>query len=459
MRIVVAGAGAGKTTSMAQMVLARYKEITDQKIIYVITYTNAASDHIKKKIIELNGCIPKYIFIETLHSFLIKEFIFPFHHLLYDQQFNKVSLIKLPDNHMHKAYKIKELNNNNYIHVEKVTETAKWVTCGKTGDKKKVKTKREKILMIIKRYLDSIFIDEAQDMDKHFTDVIEVLDEVGINICLVGDPKQDLRGRNAFKGLIIAHKEDVIYHPENHRCAVSHVVLANSYISEEEQQTPESKELGKLSYALESKINIADLFYPKNWDHSYILKKNERFVTHTVDNAVADKNLSYELKSLVQKTSIKEKEIDKIVYYIKKNVIKDLKKISYSKIFHRLERFLSIRLTEQDRGKLSSAFTLVKEVPGEKGIVVKSIDSVKGLEGERCLFILTTDLANYLFRENTEQNKMLNYLYVALTRSKKELMILVTTEVEEKYGKDFIDSQFKELGFEGIFEKEKVSTV
>lgn len=67
------------------------------------------------------------------------------------------------------------------------------------------------------------------------------------------------------------------------------------------------------------------------------------------------------------------------------------------------------------------------------------------LEGERCLFILTTELSDYLFQIHTNQNKMLNYLYVALTRSKKELAILISIEVEEKYGHTWIDDNFKEL--------------
>ncbi|GAB0240577.1 hypothetical protein JPSP13_17150 [Staphylococcus pseudintermedius] len=78
MRIIVAGAGAGKTTSMAEEVLNRYEKIKDGKIIYVITYTNAARDHIRRKIIELQGSIPKQIKIETSHVFFITGNYFPF---------------------------------------------------------------------------------------------------------------------------------------------------------------------------------------------------------------------------------------------------------------------------------------------------------------------------------------------------------------------------------------------
>ena len=48
--------------------------------------------------------------------------------------------------------------------------------------------------------------------------------------------------------------------------------------------------------------------------------------------------------------------------------------------------------------------------------VVRSIETVKGLEAKRCLFILSPDLAPYLFRINREDNKMSHLLYVALTR-------------------------------------------
>ncbi|WP_141495674.1 UvrD-helicase domain-containing protein [Bacillus toyonensis] len=59
-----------------------------------------------------------------------------------------------------------------------------------------MREKREKILGIVSKYLDSIFIDEAQDIDEHLLKAVTTLDGKGINICLVGNPKQDLRGIN-----------------------------------------------------------------------------------------------------------------------------------------------------------------------------------------------------------------------------------------------------------------------
>ncbi len=446
MKIVVAGAGAGKTTSMAQVVLNRLKGVTNGKIIYVITYTNAARDRIREKIIELNGSIPKQLFIETSHVFLLREYIFPFHHLLFDQQYNKASQIKLSDNQGFKAAKIKELATNKMIHVEKVTETAKWIICRKTGDTKGTREKRIKLLAIVSRYLDSVFIDEAQDMDKHLLEIIGALNGTGIDMYLVGDPKQDLRGRNAFKEIVTTYQEQVKYIPENHRCPISHVNLANMYITKAGQQTSQTSEVGNLTYVFESDIAISDFIEKGYWDHRYIYKKNSRFFTNENEKYLIEQNLSYELRALVKKSGTSEREIDKRVFSLKKEILPNLNKENNFKIFSKIEKLLSVTLTSQDKGKLSHALDLIRESPRVDGIIVNSIDSIKGLEGNDCLFILTTDLAPYLFFEKTEQNKMVNYLYVALTRSRRELCFLVTTEVEERYSRDTIKTFFKRVG-------------
>ena len=56
------------------------------------------------------------------------------------------------------------------------------------------------------------------------------------------------------------------------------------------------------------------------------------------------------------------------------------------------------------------------------------------------MFILTKELAPYLFGRKTEDNKMRHLLYVALTRSLDNLSILVTKEVETIYSQEYITS-------------------
>ncbi|WNR43013.1 UvrD-helicase domain-containing protein [Paenibacillus roseipurpureus] len=459
MKIVVAGAGAGKTTSMAQKVLDRLKERNNGKVIYVITYTNSARNRIREKITELYGSLPRKVFVETSHAFLLRELIFPFYHLLYGQQFNKVSQIKLSDNPGYRAMKIKELVDNKIIHVEKITEAAKWVVSRKTGDRSETIKKRERILQIILKYLDSVFIDEAQDIDNHFGKIIEVLHSKGINTYLVGDPKQDLRGRNALNELVNKYQEHVEYKPENNRCPISHVNLANTYIPIMQRQLPQKADFGTLSYVYESEIvkeEIHDFVKESDWDYVYISKKNDRFITHANDRNETLSNLTYEIRQIVKRTTTVDTDIDKLVFILVKNVLKDLNKESNSAIFSKLQKSLSIELTRQDMGKLGEQLKINREAHLNIGILVNSIDSIKGLEGGKCLFILTTDLAEYLFQIKKDQNKTLNYLYVALTRSKKELVFLITHEVENKYGRIIVDEKLEGLNIRMMsFDKPK----
>ena len=94
-------------------------------------------------------------------------------------------------------------------------------------------------------------------------------------------------------------------------------------------------------------------------------------------------------------------------------------------------------------GIIINIFEDESPIKQEDKIFVKSIDYIKGMEGEKCLFILTNDLAAYLFDDNTEMNKTKNKLYVALTRSLNELSMYILKEVENKYTKKRIQDSFE----------------
>ncbi|TQR40175.1 UvrD-helicase domain-containing protein [Paenibacillus popilliae] len=445
MRIVVAGAGAGKTTSLAEHVINRLDEIKDKKIIYVITYTNSARDRIKESIINSLGRIPWQLRIETSHAFLLREIIFPFHHLLYDKHFSKASDIPLHMNPQFRAIKIREMENRGIIHVERVTEVAKQVLCGKSKDTKLIKQRRNKIASVITKYLDSVFIDEAQDMDEPFVKVIQFLENQSVNITLMGDPKQDLRGRNAFKGLILTCPSKVEYKNLNYRSPVSHVRLSNAYIPTEEHQKSYTAEDGIINYIFESEVDVNTFVDPKYWDQIFIFKKNYRYTTYVKDSGQGGNILLYELDILVEKSGVKKSIIKKTVFEMKEYLTTNLAELNNLAIFKYIEQKLAIKLNRQDMGKLTSCISRNRNEIPPNSILVSSIDRVKGLEGDKCLFIVTTDIAAYLLKENVEQNKMLNYLYVALTRSRNLLTLLISLEVESKYGKAHLEDFFGEI--------------
>ena len=60
-----------------------------------------------------------------------------------------------------------------------------------------------------------------------------------------------------------------------------------------------------------------------------------------------------------------------------------------------------------------------------KKLKVKSIDKIKGLENELCTFIMDNTMLEYLFGKKQETNKEMMRLYVALTRSKSDLILVI----------------------------------
>ena len=51
-QIEIAGAGAGKTYSLAEKILIRYNKKENDKIIYAISFTNYAKKNIESRVIE-----------------------------------------------------------------------------------------------------------------------------------------------------------------------------------------------------------------------------------------------------------------------------------------------------------------------------------------------------------------------------------------------------------------------
>ena len=76
--IQIAGAGAGKTYGLARDVSEYCKENSSSKVIYAVTFTNAAKEKIESEIISQIGHLPECLAIETVHSFLLNEVIIIF---------------------------------------------------------------------------------------------------------------------------------------------------------------------------------------------------------------------------------------------------------------------------------------------------------------------------------------------------------------------------------------------
>ncbi|MFI3805587.1 UvrD-helicase domain-containing protein [Vagococcus fluvialis] len=448
MKIVIAGAGAGKTTLMSEKIIMRYEELNSIKNIYCITFTNSAVSSIEKKLLEHFGTIPTNIKLSTIHSFLFSEFIKPYYFVLYEKKFDEISTIKLDkSNAAFRNKKIKELEEKNVLHVEEFSKKAKWIISNKSTDKKKEKEIRKEILKRFSNYCDSIFIDEAQDIDQHIFEIITVFNELCIDLELVGDPKQDVKGFGTLRKLCANYPEDITYIQDCYRCPQLHLNLSNSVIPKKENQFSE-KSGGKITIHYENDINVKHFMEVNSFKLSYISESNERFSTKNSGSIEKRFNtLFFEIQTILETYYPNRPEllVKKVAYNLTKRTIKDSESVTLQKAVNTLSKSIkpSARLEKVEYAKLISALKFKEDDYQEKNILT-SIDKIKGQEGESCLFLLTTDLMPYLLGEKMTSNKTKSRLYVALTRSLDILTIVVSKEVEKKYGRNKIDAFFQQ---------------
>lgn len=446
MKVNVAGAGAGKTTTMADRISEL--EIPEGKIVFCIAFTNAAADNIEEKVEKNLGQVPGNIKISTIHAFLNQELIRPYYYFLYGQHFERVSVIDLPHKASYRRAKLSELENDGILHQTLIPEKAKYVAYKRSIDKKAHRDTRHKLMSCFSDYCAAIFVDEAQDMDKDVKLVLEALDKAGVDIVLYGDPKQDVRGFGQFRK-IIDDTPDTRYIAESYRCPQTHLNISNIIASEDEQQLAAAGNAeGSISIVYESDVDNNSSFIEDGYfGLKYISMKRDRFDTHKKRNIdLRFETLRHEVhRAMTDKWAGKEHviEINRAAFYITEKMLEsfDSGKDVPGIISGWVDRQAFNRLPSERFAQMASCFKL-NESEIEHGPMVHSIESIKGLEAERCLFILTTDLAPYLFQKRNEDNKTSHLLYVALTRSLDHMTIFITKEVEQEYTRPFIDTFF-----------------
>lgn len=444
MKISIAGAGAGKTTTMSSKIFDALDSIESYQNIYCLAFTNAAVSRIKEKLYEHYVKIPPNIIVSTLHSFLYQEIISPYYFLLFGKHYERISPINLPDNPAFKNKKIKELDDRGIIHISVIPQRAKWVVAKKSGDKKKDKNPRAQLLKTISCYCGKIFVDEAQDIDDDILAIIQTLDVVGIPIELIGDPKQDLRGHGSFRKLLNMYEADIAYNSICHRCPQKHLKISNILVPDVEKQVSK-KEDGMVNFIFESNIHPAEFLKTNSFDLAYISARNERFETHSNEEAMGYfESLNHEISEVIRQHRLCASRylLAKFSYYLTHCMARDVNDGSDPK--NVIRRYFNSTLDRTQYAKIMSA--LQKPIHRTVSVpVVNTIEGIKGRDGDNCLFILTADLAPYLFREKTAENKTKNKLYVALTRSSNKLTILITLEVEKRYSKQHILDYFSNL--------------
>lgn len=446
MIIKIAGAGSGKTTTMAEEIASHYENSDKLKNIYCIAYTNNAAECITQKLEKKYGIVPGLIHVSTIHSFLYKEVIKPYYSLMYEKQINGITKATISDA-KYKETTFLRYEEMGIMHVEAISERAKWIFVKKSTDKRVDRDKRNVIIQSFKKYCEAIFLDEAQDIDNDVYEILRKLDSEGITIYAMGDPKQDLKGHKKLRLLEEDYRCNILYITKCYRCPQKHLKLSNMLVPEFEEQTSCSEVVGVLEYLFESSIDVRELIEKKKFDLTYISMKNGRFDTKRIATENSHELVEIELRNILQSRFPDKSSliINRVSYRYASKMIEDiLSGKTVQAVIGQFVKNVGVRLDpKREYGPLAGALSGLIKVDKSSLIYIPSIEAVKGMEGKNCLFILTTDLAEYLFQKKNADNKTKNKLYVALTRSSDLLTILISNEVEEKYGKENVDRFFR----------------
>lgn len=437
-QVQIAGAGAGKTYGLAELICN--SKIEDGKNIYAITYTNYAKKNIEDKIVEQKGYIPDNVKISTIHTFLLNEIIYPYSSYILNKKLNKATSVPLPSDKKIRNSKMSQLEKHGMIHNEKVFNIAKQIIVGNKKQTKREKARRKLVINHFISSISSIYIDEAQDLDNDIIEIIKILAFNNVYVYMVGDPKQALRNTEVFLNFTNEVRNEQVVNieiqPNNNitrRLPKEVVKITNLYCPEDQRQKSISDVKGNISYIYTDDNNFDNVFanIKEKKGIIYTRKKEENFDTKQEKNI-----MTITLKNILLEKKPEQNDEDAFLYEKEKEIEEILDNRKSLKL-NFLDKY-DIRLPADE------FYNLINQIDNNKKYQVKSIDKVKGLENENCMFIINDSMLKYLLKINTERNKELNYLYVALTRTKRNLILGIYT----KEDKQIISEKLQKLGID-----------
>ena len=194
-KLIIAAAGSGKTTLLVKEALAQ----KNGKVL-ITTYTQANEAEIKKKIIEINKCIPENVIVQTWFSFLLKHGVKPFQGILFEKKIKGLILVNSQSGL--KGYT--KTKQPIYFGEEKEFERHYFSNALKIYSDKLSKfvfrcNERTEGAVIdrISRIYSHIFVDEVQDLAGYDLELLKLFFDCNSNILLVGDPRKGTYSTNS----------------------------------------------------------------------------------------------------------------------------------------------------------------------------------------------------------------------------------------------------------------------
>lgn len=467
--IQIAGAGAGKTFNMAKKIVESY-DAGNHKSIFAITYTNSAAKEISDSIIKILEFLPDTIKVQTVHAFLLNEIIYPYSPFVLGETYTNSSRCQLVsenpngrtkterEKQIERRSKIKALKEKGIMHVEE-TYSAAWRIVDEAHSKHTSKLKKKKVrrvLEILSCCIETIFLDESQDLDATALKIFKELGEKSVNIYMVGDPKQAIKHPNSLNEFLKGNKNNDLVKilPNNNtsrRVPANVLNLSNRFCPRGQNQTSLSETVGRLCYISSDDVAYDELLnhciqsgglvsiYQKTGDYSTRSAHSKPEFDPDIETLLIDHNKGIDQELLIGAARTWLGNI------VSTN--------SMSKSISIFIKTFNIPYSRKTYAQLCQAITSYESSKENSAkYAISSIYRTKGLEHHVCILVLTPSIHRYLMKKdikNSEKyNKMWNMVYVALTRTKENLIIAVDKEVmTQAYSYDTIISDLQFLGF------------
>ncbi|SFE68081.1 DNA helicase-2 / ATP-dependent DNA helicase PcrA [Paenibacillus algorifonticola] len=188
-KLVIAAAGSGKTTFLVNEALRQ----REGKVL-ITTFTQGNEAEIRKKFVELNGCVPSHVTIQTWFSTLLQHGIRPYQGGLYDETIRGMLLVNEPSalryiikktgfkvyygeaDYFSKHY----FTDDSKVYSDKISKLV--VRCNERSN--------GAVIERLNKIFTHIFIDEIQDLAGYDLEILKLLLKSKSNILFVGDPRQ-----------------------------------------------------------------------------------------------------------------------------------------------------------------------------------------------------------------------------------------------------------------------------
>ncbi|KRR29117.1 UvrD-helicase domain-containing protein [Bradyrhizobium retamae] len=247
-KVVLASAGAGKTTEIVTDALA----MRPRKVA-ITTFTLKNVEEINRKIIQLNGCIPPEITVYPWYTFVLHELARPYQGCVHDERIAGVHFAKGATRTYVKKTDVAGYycDRDNEVYSDRLGEFALLCNTASGG----------RVLARLKDMYAHIFVDEVQDLAGFDIDVLEALFRSPIGVTLVGDVRQSTYRTS--------------YAPKNKKfCGRGFLVKAEAW---KKAGLCDVTFLAKSRRCIQAICDVADMIFP---DLPTAESKNERQTAH-----------------------------------------------------------------------------------------------------------------------------------------------------------------------------------